>query len=176
MKNLIKQLLREGLENASSKLTFDTLPECVKNNFLKNITVSVAFVKADGKTVRHMAFRRNLLSYEKSQAEKTQAQANYLTNNNLMNVYDTNLFIKSKKAYMDAGMTPEEAAKKASKESYRNVKLENVLGFLCGGKFYDMREKNDIAARFDAGVYDQLTKGMVMKMKADEDQTTNELK
>ena len=112
-------------------LTFDSLPDCVKSNFEKNITVSVAFIKKDG-TVRHMAFRRNLMSYKKSEAEKTEKQMNYLQNNNLMNVYDTNSFIKNKKENIAAGLDPEKAAEEAAKKSFRNFKLENVMGFLCG--------------------------------------------
>ena len=120
---------------------------------------------------------------EKSDAEKTEKQLNYLVNNNLMNVYDTNLFIKSYKKYkqanIDAGMPDEEATKNAeklaSKESYRNFRLENVMGFLCSGEFYDMRQQNKIAERFGEEIASQLTKAMVNKMQSDETMINEEL-
>lgn len=141
-------------------LSFNTLPPKVKEYFRRNITISVAFVKSDNVTVRHMAFRRNLKAYVKSDAEKTEKQANMLQNNNLMLVYDTNLYIK---AYVETG-----DKEKAAKSSFRNFKLQNVLGFLCGGEFFDMREENHIKERFGEEVYQQLTKNMVYAMKAEE--------
>jgi hypothetical protein len=161
-------------EEAKEMLTFNTLPDCVKSNFEKNITVSVAFIKKDG-TVRHMAFRRNLMSYKKSETEKTEKQMNYLQNNNLMNVYDTNSFIKNKRENITAGLDPEQAAEEAAKKSFRNFKLENVMGFLCGGKFYDMREKNNITQRFGEEIASQLTKSMIAKMQSDETSINEEL-
>ena len=161
-------------EEAKEMLTFNTLPDCVKSNFEKNITVSVAFIKKDG-TVRHMAFRRNLMSYKKSETEKTEKQMNYLQNNNLMNVYDTNSFIKNKRENIAAGLDPEQAAEEAAKKSFRNFKLENVMGFLCGGKFYDMREKNNITQRFGEEIASQLTKSMIAKMQSDETSINEEL-
>lgn len=160
-----KGLLTEELN--TGVLTFDTLPDCVKRNFEKNITVSVVFIKKDG-TVRHMAFRRNLTSYKKSDSEKTDKQLNYLINNNLMNVYDTNSFIKNKKANMASGMDPEQAAEDAAKKSFRNFRLENVMGFLCSGEFYDTREQNKIIDRFGPDIATQLTKSMISKMQSDE--------
>lgn len=148
-------------------LSYDTLPDCVKSNVKNSITVSVAFVKKDG-TVRHMAFRDSLKSYKKSEAEKTEAQKNYLSANNLMNVYDTNIYIKTKRENIQNGMSPEDAAADASKKSFRNFKLENVLGFVCNGKFYDMREKNNIVERFGFDIAQKLTKGMEKAMEAEE--------
>jgi len=141
-------------------LTYQTLPEKVKKYFHRNITMSVAFVKKDG-SVRHISFRRNLKSYVKSDAEKSNSQTNMLQNNNLMLVYDTNLYIKALKGGADEGA--------ASKVSYRNFKLENVMVFLCGGELFDLRQENDIAKRFGEGVAGQLTKSMVSAMKKDED-------
>lgn len=163
--NKKNQLTEE--DNKEETLTFTTLPDCVKDNFNKNITVSVAFVKKDG-SVRHMAFRRNLLSYIKSDKEKTEKQMNVLKNNNLMNVYDTNVFIKSKKENINNGMNQQEADEDAAKKSFRNFKLENVMAFLCNGKVYDMRKKNNIAKRFSEEVAAQLTKQMISKMNSDE--------
>lgn len=146
-------------ETIEGGLTFDQLPECVKDNFKRNITISVAFVKKDG-TVRHMAFRRNLAAYVASDKPKTDAQLNMLSSNNLMNVYDTNSYIKTLKASGDAAF--------AAKGSFRNFKLDNVLAFMCGGKVYDMREQNQIKDRFGEGVYNELTKNMVSALASDE--------
>ncbi len=156
----LRKLIREELEKIKEEgyLTFDGLPDCVKEKYKNNITMSVAFVKKDG-SVRHMAFRRNLLKYEKSEAEKTEKQMNVLRNNNLFLVYDVNLFIKAKKELGDDA----EAAKKC----YRRIKLDSIMGFLCGGKFYDMRDQNKIKERFGDEVYDQLTQSMINKMKSD---------
>ena len=77
-------------------LTFDTLPDKVKDNYKRNITSSVAFVKADG-TVRHIAFRRNLNSYIASDKPKSEKQVNVQANNNLLLVVDTNAYIKALK-------------------------------------------------------------------------------
>lgn len=148
-------------------LTFDQLPEKVKDNFYKNITISVAFVKKDG-TVRHMAFRRNLKSYKKSDAPKTDAQINMLKNNKLLNVYDTNVFIKKKRELGSDDL--------AAKESFRNINLGNVLAFLTGGELFDMREKNRIKERFGDDVYHSLTKGMVAVMRNDEQSSELETK
>jgi hypothetical protein len=143
-------------------LTFDDLPSKVKEYYRRNITISVAFVKKDG-SVRHIAFRRSLKSYEKSDKEKTDAQTNVLKNNNLMNVYDTNSYIKIKRESGDAAL--------AAKGSFRNFKLENVLAFLCGGELFDMRDRNQIKERFGEEIYGSLTKSMVSALASDERET-----
>ena len=142
-------------------LTYDTLPQEIINAFRKNITTSVAFVKKDG-SVRHMAFRRNLKAYIASDREKTEKQINVLQNNNLFQVYDTNVYIKALKATGD----PEQAAK----ESYRRFALDKVLAFLCRGNVYDMREENNIIERYGPEVYEQLTPAMIRSMQADENE------
>jgi len=169
MKNFIKNKLQEALLNEiiDGGLTYADLPECVKTNFQRNITVSVAFVKKDG-TVRHMAFRRNLSSYVASDAPKSDAQTNMLINNNLMNVYDTNSYIKKLKETGDATL--------AAKGSFRNIRLDNVLAFMCGGKVYDMRERNQALERFGDAVYNSLTKNMVSAMAQETAATDTELK
>jgi len=151
------ECMNEGIDGGV--LTYDDLPGKVKEYFKRNITVSVAFVKKDG-SVRHMAFRRSLKAYEKSDKEKTDAQMNVLKNNNLMNVYDTNVYIKTKKETGDPAL--------AAKSSFRNFKLENVLAFLCGGEVFDMRENNKIKERFGEEVYNSLTKSMVSALERDE--------
>lgn len=121
----------------------------------KNKTVSVAFVKKDG-TVRHMAIRKSLSSYVGSDREKTDAQMNVEQNHNLKKVVDINAYIRAKREMGD----PAEAAKKC----WRSINLQNVLGFLVGGKFKDLREENEIMDRFGEGVYNSLTKSMVNAM------------
>lgn len=151
------ECMNEGVEGGV--LTYESLPGKVKEYFKRNITVSVAFVKKDG-SVRHMAFRRSLKAYEKSDKEKTDAQMNVLKNNNLMNVYDTNVYIKTKKETGDPAL--------AAKSSFRNFKLENVLAFLCGGEVFDMRDNNKIKERFGEEVYNSLTSNMVSALEKDE--------
>ena len=169
MKTFIKKKLQEAIFNEiiEGSLTFADLPECVKTNFQRNITISVAFVKKDG-TVRHMAFRRNLSSYVSSDAPKSDAQLNMLINNNLMNVYDTNSYIKKLKETGDSSL--------AAKSSFRNIRLDNVLAFMCGGKVYDMRERNQAIKRFGEDINNSLTKNMMAAMSQDTTATDTELK
>lgn len=145
-------------------LTFDTLPDKVKENYKRNITTSVAFVKKDG-TVRHIAFRRSIKAYEASTAEKTDAQINVLKNNNLMNVVDTNAYIRALKELGDSAS--------ASKKAFRNFKLENVLAFMASGQMFDMRGENNILERFGEEVYGQLTKSMENALSRDERESAN---
>jgi hypothetical protein len=156
---ILTENLIEMVENA---LTFNELPSCIKDNFHKNITMSVAFVKKDG-TVRHMAFRRNLKSYVKSDRPKTDAQKNILINNNLLNVYDTNLYIKALQETQDQTA--------AAKVSYRNIKLDTVLAILCNGQIHDFRDRNKIMDIYGETVYNQLTKNMIHALNKDTENT-----
>ena len=65
-------------------LRYSDLPTEFLNNFRKNITSSVAFVKKDG-SVRTMAFRKRLLSYSelRSTDPKSEKETNILPNNNM---------------------------------------------------------------------------------------------
>lgn len=132
-------------------LTYDKIPSEVLKRFKRNITISAAFIKKDG-SIRHMAFRKKLNAYVKSTAPKTDLQANVLQNNNLLQVYDTNVYIKAKKE----GKTHDQAVNGC----YRRITLDNVLGFLVGGKFYDTRDINKIRERYGEKLYNGLTKGM----------------
>ncbi len=150
-------------------LTYDEIPNEVKDAIAKNKTVGVAFVKKDG-SVRHMAFRRYLMGYVPSEKEKTEKQLTMRVTHNQMTVYDTNLYIKAYRELQDVD--------KAAKQSFRVVTLDRVLGFLVGGKFLDMREKNNISERYGEDVYNEITKGMVraMEKEAQEAETSaNEL-
>ena len=139
-------------------LTYQTLPEEVKNAYQKNITTSVVFVTKDGR-LRPMAFRRNLNAYVRSFAVKTDAQANVAANNNLITVYDTNLFIKNKRELGDDA--------KAASASYRRIILDTVVAFMVGGHVFDMRAENNIRERFGDEAYMGLTKNMAKQMKDD---------
>lgn len=132
----------------------------------KNQIVSVAFVKKDG-SVRHLAIKKYLSSYVPSETEKTDKQANVQSNNNIMRVVDINSYIRDVKG----GMSKEEASKKC----WRTITLGNVLGFLSGGKFKDLRQENDIAERFGEEVSNQLTKSMVRSMDAEQNQQVGDL-
>jgi len=149
-------------------LTYENLPQKVKDYFRRNITMSVAFVKKGDGTVRHMAFRRNLKSYVRKTGgdtgvERSDAQTFVIPNNNLFQVYDTNLYIKALKETGD----PSYAAGK----SYRRFFLHNALGFLCGGHFFDMRNENQIAERFGEEIASQLTKSMITAMQKQEEES-----
>jgi len=114
-----------------------------------------------------MAFRRFLKAYEHSDAEKTEKQANKSINNNMMNVYDTNTYIQLLKSGNDE--------KQASKGSYRFVKFESVLAFICGGKLYDMRGINNIEERFGIEIYNELSPKMKVVLQRDVEETDNNL-
>lgn len=138
-------------------LTYQTLPEEIKNAYQRNITTSVVFVSKKG--LRPMAYRRNLNAYVHSFAVKTAAQANIAANNNLITVYDTNLFIKNKRELGDDA--------KAASGSYRRIVLDTVVAFMVGGQVFDMRAENNIRERFGDEAYMGLTKNMVKQMKDD---------
>lgn len=138
----------------------------LRNAIDSNKIVSVAFVKKDG-TVRHMAIKKQLSSYVASDKPKTEKQMNVDVNNDLKTVVDINSYIKSVKS----GMDKSEAASK----SFRKVSLVNVLGFLVGGKFKDLRQENDILERFGEEVYNSLTKSMVRAMDAEQNQQAGDL-
>jgi hypothetical protein len=129
--------------------------------------VSVAYVKKDG-TVRHMLVRRHLASYVASDAPKSDAQANVQANNDIKRLIDMSAYRKNLKELRAQGMDDEEAKKIASGKSYRSVILTNVLGFLVGGNFVDLRDENSIRERYGEEIYNSLTNGMVRAMEAEE--------
>ena len=143
--------------------------EELRNALQTNKTISVAFVKKDN-TVRHMAVRRYLKAYVGSDAEKTDRQQNIEENNNIKYVIDMNIYIKTLR---ETG-SKEVAAKKA----WRAINLENVLGFMAKGKFYDLREENNIMERYGEEIYNSLTKSMTHAMEqenAEAEHGVNEL-
>lgn len=122
----------------------------------KNKTVSVAFVKQDG-TVRHMGVRKYLNSYVPSEREKTEKELNVKSNNDIIRVVDINVYIKTLRETGDKEYS--------AKKSWRTINLHNVLGFLTGGQFIDLRDENEIMERFGEDVYNGLTRSMVKTME-----------
>lgn len=142
-------------------LRYSDLPQDFLNNFRKNITSSVAFVKKDG-SVRTMAFRKRLLSYNelRSADPKSEKETNILPNNNMFRGYDVNLYNKALAEYGGDSV-------KASAKAYRQFFLDNVLAIMSGGKVYDFREKNQIMERFGPQVYNSLSPSMINALKTD---------
>jgi hypothetical protein len=135
-------------------LVFSDLPEQVKQSYDNGQILSVVYVKKDG-SVRPMAFSKFTKAYTRSDRPKSDKQINILANNNLMVGYDRNLY---KKLKSELG-----SAEEAAKGSWRRFKLDTVLAFLAGGKFFDMRDENRIKDRFNEEVYNQLTPAMQKK-------------
>ena len=131
----------------------------------RNKMVSVAFVKKDG-TVRHMLVRKSLKSYVGSDAEKTDAQMNVEANNDLKKVVDINAYKRELKKLRNDNpeMNPDEMKTMAAKTCWRSISLKNVLGFMVGGQFIDLRDENDIMGRFGEEVNNSLTRSMVNAM------------
>lgn len=141
--------------------------ESLRKAINSNKVISVAYVKKDG-TVRHMAIKKNLSSYIPSDKEKTEKQMNLQQNNNVKSVIDINVYKKKLREFNgDKAL--------AAKQSWRMINLQNVLGFLVGGNFIDLRQENDILQRFGQEIYDQLTKGMMRSMEQDNNQIEQEL-
>jgi hypothetical protein len=161
MKKIIDGLIRENSEiDEMDYQSFhgDIHLQDLRDSINKNKTVSVAYVKKDG-TVRHMAARKFLKSYVPSTAEKTEKQLNQDENNDQKTVIDMNVYIKKKRETGDAAL--------AAKMSWRKINLKDVLGFMAGGQFFDLRDENQIMERFGEEVYGQLTKSMIKSMEQD---------
>jgi hypothetical protein len=142
--------------------SLEELREALKNNRM----ISVAFVKDDG-TVRHMLVRRFMGGYVASEKPKTEKQINLDQNNDVKTVVDVSVYRKILKELRGQGMDDVAARAEASKKSFRRIKLKQVLGFLVGGHFVDLRDENDIMNTYGADVYGSLTKGMVKAMEAE---------
>jgi hypothetical protein len=161
MKKVIDGLIRENSEiDEMDYQSFhgDEHLQDLRDSINKNKTVSVAYVKKDG-TVRHMAARKFLKAYVPSTAEKTEKQLNQDENNDQKTVIDMNVYIKKKRETGDAAL--------AAKMSWRKINLKDVLGFMAGGQFYDLREENQIMERFGEEVHGQLTKSMIKSLEQD---------
>jgi|LakMenEpi03Aug12_release.lakeMendotaPanAssembly.Ray.scaffolds.fasta_scaffold21666_6 hypothetical protein len=147
----------------------------LRDSIDKNKMVSVAFVKKDG-TVRHMLIRKNLSSYVPSDREKTDAQMNVEMNHDLKKVVDVNSYKKELKRLRNENpeMNADEMKAMASKGAWRSINLKNVLGFMVGGQFIDLRDENDIMGRYGEDVYTSLTKSMTDAMNQEVQQNEPE--
>ena len=156
---LVKRLVKES-KNEIDEISYDdymsgeTL-QPLRNALDKNQMVGVAYVLKNG-SVRHMSAKRDIKSYVRSNAEKTEKQANVESNNDIKRVVDFSLYRKN---LTDNGGDREMAAKSC----WRTINLKDVLGFSVGGRFIDLRQENDIINRYgELGktIYNSLTKSM----------------
>lgn len=179
LRNIIEKIISESSNMDMDEMDYESYHtdeslETLRNAIDSNRMVSVAFVKKDGQ-VRHMLIRKYLSSYEASEREKTDAQKNIEVNFDLKRVVDMNLYLKELKRLKqenpegDINMIKKEASHKA----WRSINLKNVLGFLVGGNFIDLRDENDILNRYGQEVHDSLTKSMVKSMAAEMPQENN---
>lgn len=166
---LVKRLVNES-KNEIDEISYDdymsgeTL-QPLRNAFDKNQMVGVAYVLKNG-SVRHMSAKRNIKSYVRSNAEKTEKQANVESNNDIKRVVDFSLYRKNLRAN---GGDKEMAAKSC----WRTINLKDVLGFSVGSRFIDLRQENDILNRFGETINNSLTKSMQraieMELAADQE-------
>lgn len=135
----------------------------------KNRMVSVAYVMKNGE-VRHMLVRRYLSAYVPSDKPKTEKQANMPENTDVIAVIDMNAYRNTLKDLRTQGVGEDEAKAEAAKKAWRRMKLTNVLGFMVGGNFIDLRDENDIMGRYGEEIYNSLTKGMINAMEVQANQ------
>lgn len=164
----LRRIIQENIEELNyQSLQDDENLQVLRDAIDKNKLVSVAFVKKDG-NVKHMLIRKSLSSYVGSEREKTDAQRNVEMNNDIKKVVDVNAYKREIKRLR--GENPEmndaEVKQMASKGAWRSISLGNVLGFMVGGNFIDLRDENEIMDRFGEGVHGQLTKSMIGAMQA----------
>lgn len=162
LRRVIKNVISE-IEMAEDDLDYksfyeDPKLEKLRDAINKKKIVSVSYVKTDGVTVRHMAFKNGLDAYIYSDKPKTEKQANVSQNNDSKKVIDINVYIKNLEKYGND-------KQKAATGSWRTVNLKNVLAFLVGGKLIDLRDENEIKERFGEEVYHQLTNSMIAAME-----------
>jgi hypothetical protein len=163
--NKLKKLISEQLDEMDYD-SFREAPEFeeLRKSINSNKVVSVAFVKSDG-SVRHMAIKK-IGSYKYSAAPKTDAERDQFKNHDMIAAVDINLYIK---ALSDFNGDKQKAASK----SFRKIKLQNVLGFFAGGKFYDVRDENKIKERYGDEIYNSLTKNMINSMNKEKTDAEN---
>ena len=153
---LVKRLVKES-KNEIDEISYDdymsgeTL-QPLRNALDKNQMVGVAYVLKNG-SVRHMSAKRDIKSYVRSNAEKTEKQANVESNNDIKRVVDFSLYRKN----LEANGGDKEMA---AKSCWRTINLKDVLGFSAGGRFIDLRQENDILNRFGETINGSLTKSM----------------
>lgn len=165
---LIKEML-DTTEMALSKQDYNMSDDLsdLRNAINSNRIVSVAFYNMSKNDVSIRAIRKNLKLYTPSDKPKSEKQMNVDVNNDLLTIVDVNTHNR----LIKSGMDKEEAAK----NSWRKFRLNNVLGFLVGGKFKDLRQENDILERFGQEVYDKLNPAMERALQDELNQQEGEL-
>jgi hypothetical protein len=172
LRQIIKSVMNESQVNDMDEMDYESFHndenlQILRDALNKNKMVSVAFVKVDNKTVKHMLIRRTLSSYVASQREKTDAQMNVESNNDIKRVVDISTYKKLLKKFKSENPNIEdvqELKQMAAKGSWRTINLKSVLGFLVGGRFIDLRDENEIMDRFGEEIYGSLTKSMINTM------------
>lgn len=164
----VKRIIQENIgEMNYQSFQDDENLQDLRDSIEKNKLVSVAFVKKDG-TVKHMLIRKSLSSYVGSEREKTDAQRNVEMNHDLKKVVDVNAYKREIKRLRTENpeMDDAEVKQMAAKVAWRSINLRNVLGFMAGGGFIDLRDENEIMDRYGEAVHGQLTKSMIGAMQA----------
>jgi hypothetical protein len=97
-------------------------------------------------------------------------------NHDLKKVVDVNSYKKELKRLRNENpeMNADEMKAMASKGAWRSINLKNVLGFMVGGQFIDLRDENDIMGRYGEDVYTSLTKSMTDAMNQEVQQNEPE--
>jgi len=165
---MIKEML-DTTEMALSRQDFNTSDDLsdLRKAINSNRIVSVAFFNMSKNKVSIRAIRKNLDLYVPSDRPKTEKQMNVDANNDLLTIVDVN----THNALIRSGMSRREAARKC----WRKFRLNNVLGFLVGGKFKDLREENDIMERFGEEVYGEINPAMERALQNELNQQEREL-
>jgi hypothetical protein len=165
---MIKEML-DTTEMALSRQDFNTSDDLsdLRKAINSNRIVSVAFFNMSKNEVSIRAIRKNLDLYVPSDKPKTEKQMNVDANNDLLTIVDVN----THNALIRSGMSRREAARKC----WRKFRLNNVLGFLVGGKFKDLREENDIMERFGEEVYGEINPAMERALQNELNQQEREL-
>ena len=165
---MIKEML-DTTEMALSRQDFNTSDDLsdLRKAINSNRIVSAAFFNMSKNEVSIRAIRKNLDLYVPSDKPKTEKQMNVDANNDLLTIVDVN----THNALIRSGMSRREAARKC----WRKFRLNNVLGFLVGGKFKDLREENDIMERFGEEVYKEINPKMRRALQNELNQQEREL-
>ena len=171
----VKRLIQENIEELNyQSFQDDENLQDLRDAIDKNKMVSVSFVKKDGE-VKHMLVRKNLSSYVGSEREKTDAQMNVEMNHDLKKVVDINAYKRELKYLRNQNPEMDSATIKqmASKKAWRSINLKNVLGFMVGGRFIDLRDENEIMDRFGETIYNSLSKSMINSLRPVADNPDN---
>jgi hypothetical protein len=171
----VKRLIQENIEELNyQSLHDDENLQDLRDAIDKNKMVGVSFVKKDGE-VKHMLVRKKLSSYVGSEREKTDAQMNVEMNHDLKKVVDINAYKRELKYLRNQNPEMDSATIKqmASKKAWRSINLKNVLGFMVGGRFIDLRDENEIMDRFGETIYNSLSKSMINSLRPVADNPDN---